>query len=739
MPKKEVLRLKISGMRCAACAANIEKGLSSLTGVASAQINYAMGTAAVEFSDTQINEQVIFDKISSLGYSAENADSASDTSSEEIMTAKRNLISALIFAIPVIVFSMLSMFLKTPLLDHHMEGILLFALTLPVLFYSGREIFSDAWIQTKHFRANMNSLIAIGSLSAFFYSAYLMIAMLFRHEMTETHYYFETAAAIIALILLGRFLESRARGKARDAIGALARLCPDQATAIINGNEINVNIRAIEPGMIIMVRPGEKVPADGKIIFGEPSLDESMLTGESLPVDKQKGDRVIGGAINGNTLFRFEVTGSGDNTFLAGVIRLVTEAQSRKAPVQKLADKIAGIFVPIVLLIAAATFILWFIFDPHSAMLLKAPVAVLIIACPCALGLATPTAILAGTGRAARRGIYFRGGDILENAVNADHIVFDKTGTLTEGRFEVSNFVAIEKAKEELLLQMTASAETASNHPLAKAIVEKAASLDIKLLKIDNLTEHPGFGVQAVIDEHNIIIGNSAVMQKENIDFEPLMEAASDEMTKGRTVVFAGFDGTPLGFIALSDKIKAEAPAVINILKQTGRKIIMLTGDNPRTARGVATQLGIDKFEAGVSPEQKALIIETLQRADKRVIMVGDGINDAPALTAADIGVALGSGTDVAAESADIILVRDDLNALVEALDISRLTLRTIKQNLFWAFFYNIVSIPIAAGVLYPILGFGLSPVIAAAAMSFSSIFVVTNSLRLLKTKTTYI
>jgi Cu+-exporting ATPase len=739
MAHKKTLRLKVNGMRCAACAVNIEKGLSSLPEVASANINYAMGTAVVELSDEKMSPQVIFDKISSLGYSAENAETAGDKFSDEIAMAEKNLVMALIFAVPVIVLSMLAMFLKRPLLDHRVEGIILLALTAPVLFYSGRDIFIDAWIQTRHFRANMNSLIALGSLAAFFYSFYILVASFFKFHIAEGHYYFETAAAIVALILLGRYLESRAKGKARDAIGALARLYPDKATAVIDGNEVDIDIRSIKSGMTIIVRPGEKVPADGTILSGEPSLDESMLTGESLPVDKQPGDSVIGGAVNGNVLFKFKVTGSGDDTFLAGVIRLVTEAQSRKAPVQKLADKIAGIFVPIVLLIAAATFILWFIFDRHSAMLLKAPVAVLIIACPCALGLATPTAILAGTGRAARRGVYFRGGDILENVVHADHVIFDKTGTVTQGRFEVVNFIAAENADEENLLQVAASAESASVHPLAKAIVEKTKSLDIKLLKVKALTEQPGFGIKAIINQRQVVIGNLAVMQKENIDTEPLLESATEEMAKGRSVVFVAADGAMLGYFALADKIKPEATAVVSFLKQAGLNIIMLTGDNPRTARGVAGQLGIDKYEAGIGPEKKAMIVETLRQADRKVIMVGDGINDAPALAAADIGVALGSGTDVAMEAADVILVRDDLGALAEAIDISRLTLRTIKQNLFWAFFYNIIAIPIAAGILYPLLGFGLSPVIAAAAMSFSSIFVVTNSLRLLKIKTTVI
>ncbi|MCX6830445.1 MAG: heavy metal translocating P-type ATPase, partial [candidate division Zixibacteria bacterium] len=705
-------------------------------GVKIAQVNYALGTAAVNFEPDKVDEKSILESITNLGYSPHLAENGEDVFAGELSSARRNFMSALIFALPVIILSMIAMFLKPHLIDHRVEGSILFFLTLPVLFYSGRDIFADAWLQTRHWRANMNSLIALGSLAAFLYSSYLVLDILYFKKLTEFHFYFETAAAIVTLILLGRFLESRAKGKARDAIGSLLRLRPEKATAIVEGTETEVPVSAIQPGMIMLVRAGGRIPADGNIIDGEPSIDESMLTGESVPVDKRVGDSVIGGSVNGNRAFRFEVTGTGDNTFLAGIIRLVSEAQNRKAPVQKLADKIAGIFVPIVLLIAILTFVLWFIFDRSSSMLLTAPVAVLIIACPCALGLATPTAILTGTGRAARRGIYIRGGDILERTVKADYVIFDKTGTLTEGRFEVADFKSAGNIKDEFLFQMAASAEAGSSHPLANAIVEKARSLDIKLISVKNLMEFPGFGLKGQVNGSTVIVGNAATMEKDEISLEELREAANEEMTKGRTVVFVARDKILLGYFALADRMKDEAPEVVARLKQDGRKVIMLTGDNYRTAKGVSALLGIDKYEAGIKPNEKSTIVETFRRAGNTVIMVGDGINDAPALAAADIGVALGSGTDVAMESADIILVRNDLRSLLEALEISKLTFKTIKQNLFWAFFYNVVAIPIAAGVLYPLFGFGLSPVIAAAAMSFSSVFVVTNSLRLLKVKT---
>ncbi len=736
MPETKEINLKISGMHCAGCASGIENGLKQLDGIKLVQVNYAMGTGRVDFEPGRVDENSIFHTISDLGYGAEPAEKAGDTFAAELATARRNLFWAVVFAAPVIIISMGLMLTKAEVLSHGAEGILLFLLTTPVLFYAGREIFSDAWLQTGHRRANMNSLIALGSLAAYLYSAIVLISFFLTHRHGETHFYFETAAAIVALILLGRYLETRAKGNARDAIGALLRLRPETATAVIKDEEVSIAINEIKPGMTLSVKPGEKIAADGTIVTGKPSVDESMLTGEATPVDKNDGDEVIGGSVNGNTAFRFEVTGTGDNTFLAGIVRLVSEAQNRKAPVQRLADKIAGIFVPTVLLIAIATFVLWYIFDPHNAMLLKAPVAVLIIACPCALGLATPTAILAGTGWAARRGIYIRGGDILEKAVKTNHVIFDKTGTLTEGHFEVSAFRAAEETDERVLFELAASAEAGSQHPLAEAIVEKAKSLDTRLTPVHNLKEYPGFGVKGEVDGKMIVVGNLVTLQKEGINTESLVAPAEEEMAKGRTVVFAAADGMALGYFALSDKIKDEAGEVINKIQAGGREVIMLTGDNIKTAKGVATELGIKKFEASVRPDQKAIIVETYRRAGNNVMMVGDGINDAPALAAADIGVSLGSGTDVAMESADIILVRDDLHTLLEALEISRLTFRTIKQNLFWAFFYNVIGIPIAAGVLYPILGWGLSPIIAAGAMAFSSLFVVTNSLRLMRTGT---
>ena len=735
MEKSKGLELKIDGMHCAGCAAGIEKGLAKLPGVIHAGVNFAMATASIEYEPGVVSEEVISAKISELGYSAKKAVPLELSDDRELSMVRRDFLAALAFTVPIMFLSMSGMFLEHPLFGRLAGGIILLVLTLPVMFYAGRGIFSDAWNQTRHFRANMNSLIALGSLAAFLYSTYAVLTLAGLGETAVSHFYFESAAMIITLILLGRFLETRARGRARDAITALLKLRPEKAIAVVDGAESEIMVSAVKPGMVIAVKPGERIAADGKIVEGETAIDESMLTGESMPVEKTVGDTVIGGSVNGNSAFRFEVTGVGEESFLAEIVRLVSEAQGRKAPVQRLADKIAGVFVPIVLLIAAVTFVIWYLIDPNSPMLFKAPVAVLIIACPCALGLATPTAILAGTGRAAQHGIYIRGGDILERTVKTDYVVFDKTGTLTIGEFDVPVIKALDEDYETELLQLAATVESGSSHPLAGAIKRKAEELRIDIKTPKNLTEYPGFGLKADVDGRSVLVGNVATMVKEKVDTTQYDKAADEQMALGRTVVYVATNGRALGFLALADKVKDEAGEVIDKVRRTGRDVLMLTGDNHKTARGVADQLGIERFEAGIKPDQKAVIVETLRRADRNVMMVGDGINDAPALAAADIGVALGSGTDVAVESADIILVRDNLSSLVEALEISSLTFKTIKQNLFWAFFYNITAIPLAAGVFYTMFGVGLSPIIAAGAMAFSSLFVVTNSLRLLKSK----
>ncbi|MBN2227548.1 MAG: cadmium-translocating P-type ATPase [candidate division Zixibacteria bacterium] len=737
MEQAQELHLKIRGMHCAGCAIGIEKGLAKLDGIKRVQVNFATETARIDFEPDRLDSRRIVDTIAEIGYQAESSDRPSRDEPDEQEWAQKRLAKALAFTVPIIILSMINMAAGRVVIPLWLQGMILLVLTAPVLFGCGREILVDAWRGARQVRANMNTLIAIGSLTAFLYSVYVLSYVLFMKHLDEPHFYFETTAMIITLILLGRYLENRAKTRARDSIGALLRLRPEYATVMVDGIEQKVATSELTPGMVVAVKPGERIAADGIITVGTPSIDESMLTGESVPVDHTVGERVIGGSINGNTAFRFEVTGSGADTFLSGIIKMVSEAQDRKAPVQRLADTVAGVFVPIVLILAVVTFAVWFLVDRSSPLLLTAPVAVLIVACPCALGLATPTAVLAGTGRAARRGIYIRGGDILERMVHANHVVFDKTGTLTRGSFEVVAVMTsdADRIDDDKLLQLAGSIERGSQHPLADAIVRKAERKGLELLPVKDLTEFPGFGLRGEVQDRVVLVGNIETMEKEHIEIAGLRVAAEEEMNKGRTVVFVAAEGRGYGFLGLSDQIKEEAPGVIKRLQAQHREVVVLTGDNYRTAAGVAAQLGVGRFEAGVKPDQKAIMVEAFRRAGNTVMMVGDGINDAPALAAADIGVALGNGTDVAIESADVILVRDDLESLLEAFAVAKLTYGTIKQNLFWAFFYNILAIPLAAGVFYPVLGWSLSPVVAAGAMAFSSVLVVSNSIRLLKAK----
>jgi Cu+-exporting ATPase len=536
---------------------------------------------------------------------------------------------------------------------------------------------------------------------------------------------------IITLILLGRFLEERARGRAGDAIRALVDLRPKKATVIINGVDTEIDAAAVQPGMTLLVRPGERLAADGLIVEGQPVIDESMLTGESMPVEKGSSDEVIGGSVNGNRSFKFKVTAAGEDTFLAGMMRLVAEAQSRKAPVQKVADRVAARFVPAVLGVAILTLGGWYWFAPDSPLLIQSVISVLIIACPCALGLATPTAILAGTGRAAREGIIIRGGDILEEITHLNSIVFDKTGTLTCGELEVVNVHALDTWSKRELIRMAGSAEKQSNHPLARAIVQLMEKEQIEASEVRNVQDRPGYGVEALYGDERLLIGNEALLKLEQIDLSACREIAFEEMRQGQTVVFVALGNSLVGLISFGDRLRKDAASIVARLGKMLGRVAMLSGDNYRTVAGVARSIDLEYFEAEVKPDQKQNVIESYQKAGFRLAMVGDGINDAPALAAADVGIAIGSGTDVAIEAADVVLVRSELGDLIKMLNVANQSMRIIKQNLFWAFFYNILAIPLASGLFYPHFGWTLSPMIAAAAMAFSSVFVVTNSLRL--------
>ncbi|MBD3404155.1 heavy metal translocating P-type ATPase, partial [candidate division GN15 bacterium] len=525
--------------------------------------------------------------------------------------------------------------------------------------------------------------------------------------------------------------EARAKGRAGQAIRALWNLRPAQTTALINNVEVDIEADAVREGMLIRVKPGERLPADGVIEDGRPVIDESMVTGESTPVEHTPGDNVIGGSLNGNVPFLFKVTAAGEQSYLATVIRMVADAQAAKAPIQRLADRVAAVFVPIVLGLALITLAAWFLMAPDSPLLIRSTIAVLIIACPCALGLATPTAVLAGTGRAARAGIVIRGGDVLERVGKVDTIIFDKTGTLTQGELEVVSVKTFGQISEQSLTRIVGALEGQSEHPVARAIARYLRMQQVEPAVVRDVEAKPGFGLTGECDGRRLLVGSRFLMESENVSFGQSLMAGEREMDRGRTVVYAAMDGQVVGFFALTDRVRPDARDIINHLKNAGKQVTMLSGDNRRTAEGIAKSLGLDHYEAEIRPEQKQMMVESYRKVGFTVAMVGDGINDAPALAAANIGIALGAGTDVAAEASDVVLVRTRLMDIKKLFEISTSSMKVIKQNLFWAFFYNIIAIPIAAGALYPSLGLTLSPMIAAAAMSLSSVFVVTNSLRL--------
>jgi len=730
MAKDKEFNFKIEGMHCAGCVSNIEKNVLGLDGVTDCRVNLAMSSAVVSVDENRIDQDKIIKKIKELGYNAASGEPDILTSNQkEEKTSRHNFFLSLSITIPLMIVAMIPMITGKNIIGIIADGIIQAVIAGVVIFYAGRSIIIDAFRQALHRHTNMNTLIAMGTLTAFGWSLYLLY-VIYNNGRPEG-LYFDSSAMIVTLILLGRYLEAKSKGKAGKAIKALMNLAPSKALAVINKVEIEIDASMAKEGMILIVRSGERIPADGKIIDGHGVIDEAMLTGESIPVEKKSGDTVIGGSLNGNTSFRMEVTTAGEKSFLASVIRMVSEAQGKKAPIQKIADKVASVFVPIVLGIALMTLVIWYYFDPHNPMLIKSVISVLVIACPCSLGLATPTAILVGTGRAAKEGIIIRGGDILENINLIDTVVFDKTGTLTYGELEVVEVMTFGQLSQRNLIKIVGSAEMHSEHPVAKAIVKymKYQQIDTGIVK--NMETFPGIGIKAECDGRHIVIGNKPLMDRENISYGQALLKADQEMEKGRTVVFVAVDGQVMGLLALADKIKGDAKDVIKQLKMMQKKIYMLSGDNIKTAAGVAHSLGIENYEAEILPDQKKAMVESLVRSGFKVAMVGDGINDAPALATANIGIAIGGGTDIAIETSDVILVKSDLPSLIRMFRIAQKSLKVIKQNLFWSFFYNIVALPIAAGLFYPAFGWSLSPMIAAAAMSFSSVFVVTNSLRL--------
>ena len=723
------LTLKIEGMHCASCVSSIEKGLATVPGVEQCRVNLALNSAIVSYDKARTSQEAIIQNIHQLGFSASpGTPDILTANTRELELARQRLLFSVVATGPLMVVAMGTMIMGQPIFSIPVDGLIQALLAGIVLFYGGHSILHDAWVQTRHMRANMNSLIALGSLTAYCWSVFALIRIFSgRADLL----YFESAAMIVTLILLGRFLEARAKGKAGDAIRELWGLRPSVSTVIINNVEVEIETDAVREGMTVLVRPGERLPADGRVIEGKPVIDESMVSGESVPVEKQPEDEVIGGSLNGNVVFKFLVTASGEKSFLAHVVRLVASAQSAKAPVQQLADRIAGVFVPIVLGLALLTALGWYIFDPTSDHLIKSTIAVLIIACPCALGLATPTAVLAGTGRAAKAGIIIRGGDILEKVSKLDTIVFDKTGTLTHGELEVVLVKTFGLLSEHNLIRIVGSLEAQSEHPVARSIARHMRAQQIESAVVKNVEALPGFGLIGECDGRHLLIGSRSMMEAKGVGFGQSLLQGEKEMDRGRTVVYAAMDGQVVGMVALADRIRSDAREIVSYLLPRMRLVTMLSGDNRRTAEGVARSLGMTHFESEIKPEQKKLLLESFRKADFTVAMVGDGINDAPALAAADVGIAVGGGTDIAAEASDVVLVRSRLMDIKKLLDVSRASMRVIRQNLFWAFIYNIIAIPVAAGVFYPLFGLSMSPMVAAAAMSLSSVFVVSNSLRL--------
>jgi len=731
----------IGGMTCASCAAAIERELKKLEGVLEVNVNFAAEKARIKYYPQKTRISQIKDAISKAGYKALEIESEKQVDEErqrrerEIKTLFKKFMFSAVFTIPLLYIAMGHMLgLPLPEVLEPSTHPLNFALTQLVLTIpiaiAGYKFYTVGFRALFKRSPNMDSLIAIGTAAAIVYGVYGTLQIAGGNPSYANNLYFETAGVIITLILLGRYLEAVSKGKTSEAIKKLMGLQPKTAVVIQDGKEVTIPIEEVEVGDIILVKPGEKIPVDGQVIEGHTSVDESMLTGESIPVEKSVGDKVVGASINKNGTIKFKATKVGKDTVLAQIIKLVEEAQGSKAPIARLADIISGYFVPVVIAIAILAGVAWYLSGASAVFALTIFISVLVIACPCALGLATPTAIMVGTGKGAEYGILIKGGIPLETAHKLDTIVFDKTGTITEGRPVVTDVVAAGDYEEDQILTLAASAERGSEHPLGEAIVKKAEEKGLEFKKLDKFEAIPGHGIEAVIAGAHILLGNKKLMKDKGVQIT--LQEESDRLAgEGKTPMFIAVNGKLAGIIAVADVVKENSAQAIKILHDMGIEIAMITGDNKRTAEAIARQVGIDLVLAEVLPEDKAKEVKKLQEQGKKVAMVGDGINDAPALTQADVGIAIGSGTDVAMESADIVLMKSDLMDVVTAIQLSKATIRNIKQNLFWAFAYNTAGIPIAAGLLYVFGGPLLNPIIAALAMSMSSVSVVTNALRL--------
>jgi len=743
-PIVEVVEFPVRGMTCASCVARVERVLNKLPGVIEARVNLASESARVRYSPASAGLPEFRKVIGAAGYevpaeATQAAGSAGDAQRErELALMRRELFIAVALSIPVAVLAMGSSYapflrwLESFGLTEAVINFILFVLATPVMVWPGRRFFVSGWKAYRHLSPDMNSLVMTGTGAAYLYSLVVTFAPQLLPENAR-HTYFEAAAVVVTLVFLGKFLEAVAKGRASDAIRKLLGLKARTARVLRDGKEEEMPIEAVRPGDIVLVRPGEKVPVDGTITGGASYVDESMITGEPVPVAKQPGDKVIGATINQNGAFQFKAEAVGADTVLAQIIRLVQGAQSAKLPIQSLADRVVAVFTPIVLMIAALTAIVWLVYGPAPALTfaLVNAVAVLVIACPCAMGLATPAAVMVGTGRAAELGVLFRRGEALETLSRVKAVVLDKTGTLTRGRPELTDLAVVEGFDENAVRALIASAEAASEHPVAQAIVKAAREQGLEIPEAKDFEAIPGYGVEAKVNGRQIHVGADRYMTRLGLDVGPFSEVARRLADEGKTPLYAAVDGRLAAALAVSDPIKPGAREAITRLSAMGIQVAMITGDNRRTAQAIARQLGIDHVLAEVLPDGKAQAVAEIQKRVGRTAFVGDGINDAPALAQADVGLAMGSGTDVAIETADVTIMNSEAQSIPAALAVARKTLRTIRMNLFWAFFYNVVLIPVAAGVLYPWTGWLLNPVLAGAAMGLSSVFVLTNSLRL--------
>jgi Cu+-exporting ATPase len=734
------LTLPVEGMTCASCVARVEKTLKKIDGVQVANVNLATEAVELSFDPARTSLDVLAKAVDGAGYKlvlpAIPSESSigfeqkqlSEGSQKSYRQLKREFFFSLTLAIPILLVNMLSMtawFMSHIPLSMDEVNKLLLILTTPVMIVSGKRFFRPAWKLAQHFAADMNTLVAVGTGAAFLYSAAIVLFPRWFPSGTNLHdVYFDSAAVIITLILMGRMLEARAKHKASDSIKLLLGLQPKTARIIKDNKEIEIPIADVAVGDVVIVRPGERIPVDGVILKGNSSVDESMVSGESIPVEKTIGDKVIGGTINKNGSFEFRAAAVGADTVVAHIAKLVEEAQGSKAPIQHLVDKIASVFVPVVMMIALAAFGIWYVLGVGFAAALMNAIAVLVIACPCALGLATPTAIMVGTGRGASLGVLIKNAESLERAHKINTIVFDKTGTITSGTPSVTDIQGFNGADEQTVLRLAASLEKKSEHPLGTAIVREAKNRSLVLEEADSFHSHTGFGVEGTVKGRRAVVGSEKMMRDASIDTAPASSAILHFSGQGKTPILVAADGKLVGMIAVADTLRPASNKTAAELKEMGFELVLLTGDNSRTAHAIAAQAGIEHVFAEVLPQEKAAKIQELQSMGKIVAMVGDGMNDAPSLAQADVGIAVGTGTDIAMETADITLMKSDLRGVLRAIRLSRKTMRTIKQNLFWAFVYNSIGIPLAA------MGM-LNPMFAAGAMALSSVSVVTNSLRL--------